>query len=123
MKPPEPNRRAGTLVPAAGGVARNGGHKRARPTARCDRNVLYAITLVKFAEILSRNAVVESHFCSGPTRSARSLVMKPDSTVSMQTFSSVPENVASSELLSSLARCARPRDQAKTEAIELVEVS
>src|SRR5207302_997095 len=60
---------------------------------------------------------------SGPTSSARSLVMKPASTVSTQTFSSVPANLPRSALLSSLARCARPRVQAKIDAIELVEVS
>jgi hypothetical protein len=49
--------------------------------------------------------------------------MKPDSTVSMQTFSSVALNLASSGVSSSLARCARPRVQAKIEAMELVEVS
>ena len=48
--------------------------------------------------------------------------MKPDSTVSTQTFSSVAENVASAALSSSLARCASPRVQAKIEAIGLVEV-
>src|SRR6266550_9481335 len=93
------------------------------PSVRSIAAVAYAIVVVRFDEILSRNAVVESHFCSGPTRSARSLVMKPDSTVSMQTFSIVFENLARSALLSSLARCARPRAQAKIEAIELVEVS
>jgi hypothetical protein len=49
--------------------------------------------------------------------------MKPASTVSTQTFSSVDANFASGSLLSSLARCESPRVQAKIEAIELVEVS
>jgi len=49
--------------------------------------------------------------------------MKPDSTVSMHTFSSVAAKCASAALSSSLARWARPRVQAKMEAIELVEVS
>ena len=82
----------------------------------------YAIAFFKFSSTLSRKPVVESHFWSGPISSARSLVMKPASTVSTQTFSSVVENFASAGLLSSLARCARPRVQAKIEAIELVEV-
>ncbi len=43
--------------------------------------------------------------------------------MSTQTFSSVVANLASSALSSSLARWARPRVQAKIEAIELVEVS
>jgi len=49
--------------------------------------------------------------------------MKPASTVSTQTFSSVVANFASAGLLSSLARWARPRVQANIDAIELVEVS
>ena len=49
--------------------------------------------------------------------------MKPASTVSTQTFSSVAAKRASSALSSSLARWARPRVQAKIEAIELVEVA
>ena len=52
--------------------------------------------------------MVESQRWSAPTSSARSLVMKPASTVSTQTFSSVAANFASSALLSSLARCGRP---------------
>ena len=35
----------------------------------------YAIAFFRFSSILSRKPVVESHFCSGPTRRARSLVM------------------------------------------------
>ncbi len=81
------------------------------------------IAFFRFSSTLSRKPVVESHVWSGPTSNARSLVMKPASTVSMQTFSSVAANLASAALLSSLARCARPRVQAKIEAIELVEVS
>src|ERR1700739_3982505 len=83
----------------------------------------YAIALLSFSATWSRKPVVESQRWSAPTRSARSLVMKPASTVSTQTFSSVEANFASSALLSSLARCDRPRVQAKIEAIELVEVS
>jgi hypothetical protein len=48
--------------------------------------------------------------------------MNPDSTVSTHTFSRLDANRARSWLLSSLARWARPRVQAKIEAIELVEV-
>jgi hypothetical protein len=48
--------------------------------------------------------------------------MKPDSAVSTQIFSSVAANFASCALLSSLARWASPRVQAKIEAIEFVEV-
>jgi signal transduction histidine kinase len=58
----------------------------------------------------------------GPISSARSLVMcRPRP--SHRTFSSVSAKRASSALSSSLARWARPRVQAKIEAIELVEVS
>src|SRR5581483_708530 len=83
----------------------------------------YAIAFLRFSSTLSRKPVVESHFWSAPTSSARSLVMKPDSTVSTQTFSSVAANLASAVLPSSLARWASPRVQAKIEAMELVEVS
>src|SRR4029077_14248605 len=89
-----------------------------RPTTK----EVYAIAFFRCSSTLSRNPSVESHFCSGPTRSARSFVMKPASTVSTQTFSRVEANLASASLSSSLARCARPRVQAKIEAIELVEV-
>src|SRR5712671_4790664 len=82
----------------------------------------YPIALLRFASILSRKPSVVSDFASGPISAARSLVMKPDSTVSTQTFSSVEANFASAALLSSLARCERPRVQAKIEAMELVEV-
>src|SRR4029077_6395249 len=82
-----------------------------------------AIALVRFSATLSRKPEVESQRWSAPTKSARSLVMKPASTVSTQTFSMVWANFASASLLSSLARCVRPRVQAKIEAIELVEVS
>src|SRR5438270_13583852 len=98
--------------------ARFRGHERS-----AEKQSYAAIALLRFAEILSRKAVVESHFWSAPTRSAKSFVMLPASTVSTHTFSSVLENFASSALLSSLARCASPRVQAKIEAIELVEVS
>src|SRR4051812_16339491 len=64
-----------------------------------------AIVLVRLSETLSRNPVVESQRWSAPTRSARSLVMLPASTVSTQTFSSVAANFARAALLSSLARC------------------
>src|SRR5579871_6441584 len=40
-------------------------------------------------------AAVDSHRCSGPTRSARSLVIEPDSTVSTHTRSRVEANLAS----------------------------
>jgi len=49
--------------------------------------------------------------------------MKPASTVSTTTVSRVSANLASSALSSSLARCLKPRVQAKIEAIELVEVA
>src|SRR5206468_6562033 len=85
--------------------------------------IVQASALFRLSATLSRNPVVDSQRCSAPTSNARSLVMKPDSTVSTQTFSSVLENFASSLLLSSLARCDRPWVHAKIEAIELVEVS
>src|ERR1035438_7792823 len=92
---------------------------RVRPfgPSRNDRSV-YAIAFFKFSSTLSRKPVVESHFWLGPISDARSFVIKPASTVSTQTFSSVPANFASAALLSSLARWLRPRVQAKIEAIE-----
>jgi len=53
---------------------------------------------------------------------ARSLVMWPASTVSMQTCSRVLQKSIRAWLLSSLPRCAKPRVQAKMEAMGLVEV-
>ena len=47
---------------------------------------------------------------------AKSLVIDPDSIVSIQTASKSVENLASSLLLSNLARWARPRVQANIEA-------
>src|SRR5262245_56307253 len=81
------------------------------------------IALRRFSSTLSRKPVVESHFWSAPTSSAKSLVMEPASTVSTHTFSRVEANLASGGLLSSLARWVSPRVQAKIEAMELVEVS
>lgn len=49
---------------------------------------------------------------------AKSLVMKPLSMVSMHTASSASQKAFSSALLSSLARCSRPRVQAKMEAVK-----
>ena len=84
---------------------------------------VYRIAFCRFSSTLSRKPSVVSHFCSGPTRSARSLVMSPSSTVATQTCSSVCANLSSCGLLSSLARWLRPRVQAKIEAMELVEVA
>ena len=49
----------------------------------------YFIIFCKFSSSLERNCCVVIQSCSGPTNSARSLVIKPDSTVSMQTPSSL----------------------------------
>src|SRR5262245_55129518 len=86
------------------------------------RELRQAIAAFRFSSTLSRKPVVESHFWSAPTSSARSFVIKPASTVPTVTFSRVCANFASSELSSSLARCASPRVHAKIEATELVEV-
>lgn len=48
-----------------------------------------AISACRLALILSRKPAVESHRWSGPTSSARSFVIDPDSTVATHTFSSV----------------------------------
>src|SRR4051812_7477078 len=77
--------------------------------ARRPGNGHYPIAAWRLASTLSRKPVVDCHFWSGPTRRARSLVMKPASTVSTQTRSSVVEKRASAWLPSSLARWARPR--------------
>src|SRR5690606_33121480 len=74
----------------------------ARSSADCRQAVLQAaIAFFRFSSILSRKPLVVSHFWSGPTSSARSLVMWPDSTVSMQTFSRVAAKFARSLLSSS----------------------
>ena len=49
--------------------------------------------------------------------------MKPASTVSTTTFSRVSANWSKAALPSNLARCLKPRVQAKIEAMELVEVA
>ena len=84
--------------------------------------------VLRFSATLSMNSKVLSHReRSGVlvpcTQMAKSLVMAPDSTVSMITLSRVSQKLFSSALSSSLARWRRPRVQANIEAIELVEVS
>src|ERR1043166_6422956 len=101
----------------------DGGHARLAPPTPTLQTKNYPIALCNFSSTLSRKPVVESHCWSAPTRSARSLVIEPASTVSMHTFSRVDANFASGGLSSSLARWESPRVQAKIEAIELVEVS
>ena len=64
----------------------------------------FAIAACRLSLTLSMKPSVDSHFCSGPTSSARSLVMKPASTVLTQTFSKVEAKRANSALSSSLAR-------------------
>src|SRR5262249_341098 len=64
----------------------------------------YAIAFFKFSSTLSRKPVVESHFWSAPTSRARSLVMKPDSTVPTVTGSKASANFASPTLFSSMTR-------------------
>ena len=53
---------------------------------------------------LSMNSVVVSQVCSGPIRSARSLVMNPASTVSTQTRSRVLAKVLTSGVPSNRPR-------------------
>ncbi len=85
------------VPPDVGGVmSREGDEKTAVPPQ--------AIAFFRLSSTLSRKPPVVSHFWSGPTSSARSLVMKPLSTVAIQTFSSVPAKVARASLPSSLAR-------------------
>src|SRR5690606_37255567 len=67
----------------------------------------------RFEATLSMKPSVVSQPCLSPTSRARSLVMSPASTVSTQTFSRVLAKRSSSALPSSLARCSRPRVQAK----------
>ena len=56
------------------------------------------------------------------TIAAKSFVIFPLSTVSMQTRSSVWQKLTSSLLLSRFPRCSRPRVHAKIDAIGFVEV-
>src|SRR4029078_9820528 len=86
------------------------------------RNVLQPIAALRFASTASRNPSVESHAWSGPTRTARSFVILPCSMVETVTFSKVSANFFRFAFRSSLARWARPRVQAKIDAVELVEV-
>src|SRR6185369_3854290 len=66
-----------------------------RPSRAKLRTAQAANAFVRFSATLSRKPVVESQRWSAPTSSARSLVMKPDSTVSTQTRSSVVAKFAS----------------------------
>src|SRR6185369_16285764 len=82
-----------------------------------------AIAASRFSTIASKNCSVVIHACWGPTRSAKSLVILPDSTVSTQTRSSVSAKRTTSGVSSNLPRYLRPPVQAKIEAIGLVEVA
>src|SRR5690606_4185647 len=92
------------------------------PGASRLRPHLEAACLARFSESVSRNSSVVCHACSGPTSSARSLVMLPPWTVSMTTCSRSLAKPVTSGVPSSLPRWARPRVQAKIEAIGFVEV-
>ena len=61
--------------------------------ARSSKKRYIAMVVRRFSDTLSRKAVVESHFWSAPIRSARSLVISPDSTVPTVTFSKVDANL------------------------------
>ena len=76
----------------------------------------------RFSSSAARNSSVVRNGVPDPTSSARSLVIFPLSTVSMHTRSSVSANTVTSAVLSSLPRWARPRVQAKIDAIGFVEV-
>src|SRR6476469_209294 len=82
-----------------------------------------AIAASRLWTIASKNCSVVSQGCSGPTRMARSFVIWPPSTVSMQTRSSVSANRTTSGESSNFPRYLRPPVQAKIEAIGLVEVA
>ena len=62
--------------------------------------------------------MVDSQGWSGPISSDRSLVMKPLSTVWMQTFSSVSAKRFNSALSSSLARCAATLEKVCVDTVE-----
>src|SRR5262249_46896489 len=83
----------------------------------------YFIAALSISSSLERNWLVVIQRCSGPTRIARSLVMKPDSTACTQTFSSVSANFTTSGVPSNSPRYLRPRVQAKIDAIGFDEVS
>ena len=64
----------------------------------------YLVAIFKLSSNLSRNAWVVIHGCSGPINNAKSLVMKPDSTVAMQTFSSAAAKRTTSRVSSKRPR-------------------
>src|SRR5205823_2201277 len=63
----------------------------------------------RFSASVARNSSVVCHAWSGPTSSARSLVIAPLSTVVMTTSSRVEAKSMSAWLPSSTPRCCRPR--------------
>src|SRR5687767_3948390 len=80
-------------VPEAERRKSNGAVRPGRPTTKLRSKLgnlrQTFMAFFRFSSILSRNPVVDSHFWSGPTRIARSLVMSPASTVATVTFSKV----------------------------------
>ena len=88
-------------------LAADPGRRRGRePTTSSTRLNRQPVANTALSRLLisSRNASVVSHCCSGPISVARSFVMKPASTVSMQTRSSVSANVTTSDVSSKRPR-------------------
>ena len=73
-------------------------------SGRISAQAQLAISASRFWTIASKNCSVVIHGWSGPIRSARSLVILPSSTVSMQTFSSVSAKRTTSGVLSNRPR-------------------
>ncbi len=84
------------------GAGRHGSWRPAHPARR--RGAGQAIAFFRFSSILARKAWVFSQGWSLPIRMARSLVMKPASTVSTQTFSSAFAKSVTSGVPSNLPR-------------------
>jgi len=110
-------RRGATPAAARSSTSTSGSRSNRRPEPPAQTCAAW-----RFSSIEARNSSVDWNAWSGPTSSARSLVILPLSTVSMQTRSSVSANAETSGVSSRRPRACSPRVQAKIEAIGLVEV-
>ena len=95
LKPDKSARNATVSAPCRTAAPRGSGGRGGRR---------YPIRFCRFSSSLSRNCWVVSQDCSGPIRMARSLVMKPLSTVSMHTASRSSANLTTSGVSSNWPR-------------------
>jgi len=77
----------------------------------------------KLSSIVSKNWLVVKYLLDGPINIARSFVIEPLSTHSIQIFSKILAKLINSSLLSNLPLCDNPLAHAKIDAIGFVDVS